>query len=91
MDSCSQITLHKDIHNFDTTHNNDIHAKHINFKTYGSRKLDNRGRNFWNNLPSNKFKGKRKEYIIAENTDSAKTMHFFLLFSNQYWKGEEST
>ena len=68
------LTFHKDIHNYNTRNKNDIHATHINYKTYGAKKLDYRGRNFWNNLPpnlkqetsTNIFKEKLKEHFTNE-------------------------
>ena len=47
------ITLHKDVHGCDTRHKNDIHAEHINYVALGSKKLNYRGINFWNNLSLN--------------------------------------
>ena len=45
------FTLHKNVHNHDTRNKNDIHATNINYLTYGGRKLNYKGRNYWNNLP----------------------------------------
>ena len=45
------LTLHKNVHNHDTRNKNDIHATNINHLTYGGRKLNYKGRNYWNNLP----------------------------------------
>ena len=67
------LLLHKDMHKYNTKNKNDIHATHISNITYCSRKLGDRGRNFWNNLPTalkqetstNTFKDKLKQHFIS--------------------------
>ena len=44
------INLDKNVHNHDTRNKNDIYATNINYLTYGGRKLNYKGRNYWNNL-----------------------------------------
>ena len=60
------LTLHKNIHNHDTRNKNDIHATNIDYLTYGGRKLNCKGRNYWNNLPV-QLKQRTKIKTFKEN------------------------
>ena len=46
------LILYKDINKFNTRNKMNMHAIHINHMTYVSRKLDYRGRSFWNKVPT---------------------------------------
>ena len=67
------LTLHKNVHNHDTRNKNDIHATNINYLTYEGRKLNYKGRNYWNNLPVQlKQETKIKENLKAQTLSQYK-------------------
>ena len=42
---------HTSFHSYNTRYKHDLHATHINTKSYGSKTMSYKGRQYWNHLP----------------------------------------
>ena len=60
---------HTSFHSYNTRYKHDLHATHINTKSYGSKTMSYKGRQYWNHLPPKPFKSELKKRCLQKYID----------------------